>query len=56
MSVNRKHIGSSFDSFLKEQGIRDEVRGDAAKMARAFQLLDTMKKTGARPITINPHE
>lgn len=44
MSFNRKHVGSSFDDFLKEEGIYDEVRRDSAKMVLAFKLLNEMKK------------
>jgi antitoxin HicB len=55
MAINRKHIGTSFDSFLRKEGIRDEVRRDAAKMVLAFQLLDTMKKTGVTKVAMARH-
>ena len=39
-----KHIGSSFDSFLKEEGIRDEVRIQAVKRVIAWQIAQDMAK------------
>ena len=38
------HSGSSFDSFLDEQGIREEVEAIAVKRVLAWQLAQTMKK------------
>lgn len=37
-----KHIGSSFDDFLKEEGIRDEVRLQAIKRVIAWQIAQDM--------------
>jgi antitoxin HicB len=39
-----KHIGSSFDSFLEEQGILEEVNAAAIKKVIARHLKDHMKK------------
>lgn len=39
-----KHIGSTFDSFLEEEGIRAEVEALAAKRVLAWQLSQAMKK------------
>ena len=44
---NRKrydYSGSSFDNFLDEQGIRDEVEAAAIKRVVAWQLEQAMKK------------
>jgi predicted XRE-type DNA-binding protein len=38
------HSGSSFDSFLEEQGIREEVEAVAIKRVLAWQLSQAMKK------------
>lgn len=37
-------VGSSFDDFLKEQGIYEEVTENAIKRVLAFQLAEIMKK------------
>lgn len=44
----KKHIGSSFDDFLKEDGIYEEVTSHAVKRVIAWQLAEAMK---ARKIT-----
>jgi antitoxin HicB len=44
---NRKrtdHSGSTFDSFLEEQGIREEVEAVAIKRVLAWQLEQAMRK------------
>ncbi|HUJ72445.1 MAG TPA: hypothetical protein VLZ30_09380 [Verrucomicrobiae bacterium] len=38
------HTGSTLDSFLEEQGIRDEVEAIAVKRVLAWQLSQAMKK------------
>lgn len=38
------HTGSSFDSFLEEEGIREEVDAVAIKRVIAWQLSEAMKK------------
>ena len=38
------HSGSTFDSFLDEQGIREEVEAVAAKRVLAWQLAQAMKE------------
>jgi|SRR5690242_20968415 antitoxin HicB len=38
------HSGSSFDSFLEEQGIREEVEAVAIKRVLAWQLQQAMRK------------
>ncbi|MTJ79548.1 MAG: Fis family transcriptional regulator [Telmatospirillum sp.] len=37
------HSGSSFDSFLEEDGLLDEIEVVAIKRVIAWQLLETMK-------------
>lgn len=39
-----KHRGSSFDSFLEEEGILEEVSAKAQKRLLALQLADIMKE------------
>jgi antitoxin HicB len=44
---NRKgmnHTGSTFDSFLAEEGIREEVEAVAIKRVLAWQLAQAMRK------------
>ena len=38
------HSGSTFDSFLEEEGIREEVEAIAIKRVLAWQLEQAMKK------------
>ncbi len=38
------HSGSSFDSFLEEEGIREEVEAVAIKRVLAWQLQQAMEK------------
>src|SRR5256886_11089632 len=38
------HSGSTFDSFLKEEGIREEVEAVAIKRVLAWQLEEAMKE------------
>ena len=42
--MKNKRIGSSFDDFLKEEGIYEEVTSHALKRAIAWQLAEAMKK------------
>jgi antitoxin HicB len=39
-----KHIGSSFDDFLKEEGIREDVTALAVKRVLALQIAQEMAK------------
>jgi len=38
------HTGSTFDSFLEEEGIREEVEAVAVKRVLAWQLTEAMRK------------
>jgi predicted XRE-type DNA-binding protein len=40
----KKHIGSSLDDFLKEEGIFEEAEAQAIKEVIAWQLAEAMKK------------
>ncbi|MDP3553416.1 hypothetical protein [Methylocystis sp.] len=43
------HVGSTFESWLDEQGIRDEVIAAALKEVIALQLAAEMEKKGIPP-------
>jgi len=40
-----RHTGSTFDSFLEEEGIREEVEAIAIKRVISWQLAEAMRKT-----------
>jgi len=42
--MNKKHIGSNFDDFLKEEGIYEQVQAVAIKRVIAHQIAEEMKK------------
>jgi DNA-binding Xre family transcriptional regulator len=42
--MNNSCIGSSFDDFLEEENILEEVETGAVKKIISYQLLDTIKK------------
>ncbi len=42
--MSRKHMGSSIDDFLKEEGIFEESQAQAIKEVVAWQLSQAMKK------------
>jgi antitoxin HicB len=50
MSKSKKHIGSSFEDFLKEQGIFEETTTQAVKRVLAWQVSETMKERGISKI------
>jgi DNA-binding Xre family transcriptional regulator len=41
---NSKHVGSSFDDFLEEEGIKELVEFEAIKRVLAFQIKKTMEE------------
>jgi antitoxin HicB len=43
LAMKNKHIGSSFDDFLKEEGIYKEARCHAIKRVIGWQLAEAMK-------------
>ena len=42
--MNKKHIGSNFDDFLKEENLYEQVQAVAIKRIIAHQITDEMKK------------
>jgi len=42
--MSKKHMGSSIDDFLKEEGIFEEAQALAIKEVVAWQLAEAMKK------------
>lgn len=44
MKKHNKHIGSSLDDFLKEEGVLEETRAIALKEALAWQVQRAMEK------------
>jgi antitoxin HicB len=40
--MSRKHMGSSIDDFLKEEGIFEEAQAQAVKQVVAWQLAEEM--------------
>ena len=43
MKLNKKHIGSSLEEFLEEEGILEESTTQAIKSVIAWQLAEKMK-------------
>ena len=42
--MSRKHLGSSSDDFMKEEGVFEEAQAQAIKEIVAWQLAEAMKK------------
>jgi antitoxin HicB len=42
--MSKKHMGSSIDDFLNEEGIFEETQAQAVKEVVAWQLAEAMKK------------
>jgi antitoxin HicB len=42
--MSKKHMGSSIDDFLKEEGIFEETQARAIKEVVAWQLAEAMRK------------
>jgi hypothetical protein len=49
MARKNPHIGSRFDSWLDEEGIREEVTAAAIKAVIARRLISEMKKNASHP-------
>jgi len=43
-----KHVGSSFDDFLKEDGTYEEVTAQSIKRVLAWQLEQAMEREGIK--------
>jgi antitoxin HicB len=46
MIKENPHIGSTFESFLQEEGIAEEVNAAAIKRVLAWQIEEAMKQQG----------
>ncbi len=44
-TMNNKHMASSIDDFLKEEGIFEEAQAQAVKEVVAWQLAEAMRGT-----------
>ncbi len=44
MIKKNKHIGSSFDDFLQQEGVLEESQASAAKRVIVFQIQESVKK------------
>ena len=42
--MSKKHMGSSIDDFMKEEGIFEEAQAEAVKEVIAWQLAEAMKE------------
>jgi antitoxin HicB len=42
--MSKKHVGSSIDDFLKEEGMFEETQAQAVKEVVAWQLAEAMKE------------
>ena len=42
--MSKKHMGSSIDDFLKDEGIFEETQAEAIKEVVAWQLAEAMKQ------------
>lgn len=42
--MNNVYVGSSFDGFLEEEGITEEVKNESIKRLIAYNLLEEMQK------------
>lgn len=47
--IKKGGVGSSFDDFLREQGVYEEVTEDAIRRVLAFRLADCRKKRNIVP-------
>jgi transcriptional regulator with AAA-type ATPase domain len=50
MKKKNRHIGSSLDEFLKEEGILEETRAAALKEAIAWQVQKAMKRANINKV------
>lgn len=46
------HVGSSFDNFLVEQGLHDEVTAVAMKRVISWQVAEAMKRSGVTKVAM----
>lgn len=50
--MSNPRIGSSFESFLEEEGIREEVQDLAQKRVIAWQIEEAMKQAGIKKVEL----
>ena len=50
--MKNTHIGSSFDTFLDEDGIREDVEALAQKRVIAWQIEEAMKASGISKVAL----
>jgi len=48
--MSKRHIGTSFEEFLKEEGTFEETTTQAVKRVLAWQVSEAMKKNGISKI------
>ena len=48
--MSNKHIGSSFDDFLEDEGIREEVEAVAVKRVLAYELALAMENNSINKV------
>src|SRR6266403_4994643 len=46
MKTRNRHLGSSFEDFLKDEGIHEEVTTHAIKRVLTWQIAEAMKSKG----------
>ncbi len=42
--MNKKHLGTNFDDFLREERLLDQVQAAAVKRVIAYQIVQEMKR------------
>jgi antitoxin HicB len=50
--ARKRNIGSSFDSFLIEQGLHEEVTAVAMKRVISWQVAEAMKRSGVTKVAM----
>lgn len=50
--MTNPHIGTSFESFLEEEGLREEVEVAAQKRVIAWQLREAMREAGLSKVAM----
>lgn len=50
--MNKKHIGSGFDDFLREEGLLAQVEAVAIKRVLAYQIAQAMKEQGLTKVVL----
>jgi hypothetical protein len=53
--MSKKHMGSSIDDFLKEEGIFEEAQAQAVKEVVAWQLTEALQEQDGGTAEDEPH-